>query len=102
MPWQDGNYHLFSQILIRNAAPAESGVFGLYNIQNRIFLGESDNIQTALLRLYHNMRRFGYIQPIGFTFEACARQHRRLRLNQLLADYDCKVDMPPVNTVLYG
>lgn len=102
MPWQNGHYHLFSRLLIINAAPTDSGIFGLYNIHNRIFLGEADNIQAALLRLLQDMRRLGYAQPTGFTFEACARRLRKSRLKELLADYECKRDMPPVNAVLYG
>ncbi|MPZ77812.1 MAG: hypothetical protein GEU77_14935 [Deltaproteobacteria bacterium] len=102
MPWQSGHYYLFSKLLIVNAVPCESGVFGLYNIQNRIFIGESGNLRAALLRLYDNMQRFGFNLPAGFTFELCQARSRVARVKELLADYDLESKAGCPNIVLYG
>lgn len=107
MPWQSGHYYLFSRLLILNAAPEQPGVFGLYDVQNRIFIGESVTVRSALLRLYDNMQRFGFNRPTGFTFELCPPLARTARVKELLADYDRKHvniarDRDCRNIVLYG
>jgi hypothetical protein len=102
VPWQNGQYYLFSKLLILNAAPSESGVFGLYNLHNNVFIAESANIRAALLRLYENMQRFGYEAPAGFTFELCKPHSRAARVKELLAEYDRKNNLVCPNILLYG
>jgi hypothetical protein len=102
VPWPTGEYYLFSKFLILNAAPAESGVFGLYRIRNHIFISESANIRAALMRLHGDMERFGFTQATGFTFELCPPGFRLRRLKELLAEYSCGCGAPEPNVVVYG
>ena len=89
MPWQSGEYYLFTKLLILNAAPALSGVFALYRVRNHVFISESANIRAALLRLHADMERFGFTQATGFTFELCPPGARLTRLREILGEYRC-------------
>jgi hypothetical protein len=103
VPWQSGEYYIFSKLLILTAAPAASGVFGLYRVRNHVFISESANIRAALLRLHADMERFGFTHATGFTFELCPPDSRVRRLREILAEYRCCgcSDTEP-NIVVYG
>ena len=102
MPWQSGHYYVFSKFLIDAVVPAESGVFALYACHWQVFIGESANIQKALLGLHANMMRFGLNRPTGFTFELCPAAFRLKRLRELLTEHEIICDQQPSNIVLYG
>ena len=103
MPWQSGHYYIFSKFLIRAVVPAQmSGVFGLYTCQERVFIGESANLRSALLRLHSDMIRFGFDRPTGFTFELCVPALRRKRLRQLLVEHEVAYNDQRANIILYG
>jgi hypothetical protein len=102
VPWQRGHYYLFSKLLILNGAPAESGIFGLYRVHNRVFMAESADIRAALLRLHAAMDRFGFCHPTVFTFELCPAESRLRRLKQLLAAYRPICGETQPNIVVYG
>jgi len=51
MSWRpNGRYYTFSSDVIRACVPPSSGVYGLFNFNHQLFIGESDNLQEALLR----------------------------------------------------
>ena len=102
MPWQSGHYYVFSKLLIDAVVPAESGIFALYACHEQLFIGESANIQKALVGLHVNMMRFGFNRPTGFTFELCPAGLRLKRLKQLVIEHEIICDEQPSNIVLYG
>ena len=104
MPWQSGHYYLFSKLFIRAVVPAESGVFGLYNSHEHVFMGETENLRKTLLRLHTDMARFGFDRPAGFTFEISPfpSELRRTRLKQLLTEHEIILNAQPSNVVIYG
>ena len=102
MPWQSGHYYLFSKLFIRAVVPSESGVFGLYNSHEHVFMGESDNLRKTLLRLHTDMARLGFHQAAGFTFEISPPELRRTRLKQLLREHEIVLNAQPSNIVIYG
>jgi hypothetical protein len=103
VPWQSGEYYLFSKLLILTAAPDASGVFGLYRVRNHVFISESANIRAALLRLHADMERFGFTSATGFTFELCPPGSRVKRLREILAEYRCcGCSETDPNIVVYG
>jgi hypothetical protein len=70
-------------------APGVSGVYGISNAQEWIFVGEADNIQSALLSHLQDaqaplMKR----QPVGFVFEVCDRTRRVARQGRLVHEYE--------------
>jgi hypothetical protein len=73
----------FSLVSVRKNAPESSGVYGLSNSREWVFVGIADNIQAALLG---HLREIGTPirahAPTGFTFELCdsERLNRQSRL----------------------
>jgi len=86
----------FSQFIPRNFktdaihmyAPATSGVYGISNAREWIYIGESDNIQSSLLSHLQSlntplMKR----GPTGFVFEICDPGNRSSRQDRLVGEY---------------
>jgi hypothetical protein len=74
---------------IETYAPSVSGVYGISNAAEWIFIGESDDIRSALLTHSQEagtalMKR----QPTGFVFEVCDRARRAARQDRLVLEYE--------------
>src|SRR5262245_54408878 len=69
-------------------APPISGVYGLFNSDCQVFIGESANIQEALLR-HQSETDFQsqHLQPTGFTFEPCAAELLKYKADELIARF---------------
>src|SRR5687767_13287080 len=89
MPWQpDGRYYGFEKEAIHAFAPAVSGVYGLYNFDHQLFIGEADNIREALLRhLDRDHSRSPRFQPTGFMFKTCTAEVRERNAEALIQQY---------------
>ena len=89
LSWQpDGRCDSFTREAILACAPATSGVYGLFNFNCQLFIGESANIQEVLLRLesgsdFHAQ----HLRPTGFTFEPCAVELRKAKASELIARF---------------
>ena len=87
--WQpEGLYGNFTKEAILAHVPQTSGVYGLFNSNCQIFVGESGNIQHALL---HHAKKTDFpsrhVQPTGFAFESCAEGLRKSKVAELIARY---------------
>jgi len=73
MPFAECRAHSLTVVSIQKNAPQYSGVYGLSNAREWLFIGESDNIRAHLLELH---RKIGTVlerqNPMGFTFELCS------------------------------
>ena len=74
---------------IQSHAPVASGVYGISNAREWIYIGQADNIQGALLAHLQDvdtslMKR----QPAGFVFELCAGARRSARQDRLIFEYE--------------
>ena len=74
---------------VHTYAPATSGVYGISNAREWIYIGETDNIQGTLLTHLEEpdaslMKR----QPTGFVFEVCDRERRPTRQDRLVLEYE--------------
>jgi|SRR6266511_3327336 len=79
----------FTAIAIQNAVPSTSGVYGLSNANEWVYIGVSDDIREALLALLAG--RDTYVKsrrPTGFTFEICAPHERAARQDQLVLEFE--------------
>jgi cell division septation protein DedD len=78
----------FTRESILTIAPPTSGVYGLFNFDCQIFIGESANIQATLLR-HESETDFqsGHLRPTGFTFETCAAELRAAKAVELIARF---------------
>jgi cell division septation protein DedD len=89
LSWQrEGHSDRFTRESILASAPPTSGVYGLFNNDCQVFIGESANIQEALLR-HESETDFQsrHLQPTGFTFEPCAEELRESKVNELIARF---------------
>jgi septal ring-binding cell division protein DamX len=84
----DGRCDSFTRQAILACAPPTSGVYGLFNFDCQVFIGESANIQEALLR-HESETLFQpqHLQPTGFTFEPCAAELRKPKADELIARF---------------
>ena len=84
----DGRCDSFTKESILLYAPRTSGVYGLFNRDCQVLIGESENICEALL--HHESEtdfRSQHLHPTGFTFEPCAADLRKSRAADLIARF---------------
>ena len=89
LSWEsDGRCNSFTREAILACAPPTSGVYGLFNFDCQVFIGESANIQEALLR-HESESDFQsrHLQPTGFTFEPCSVELCRSKVDELIARF---------------
>ena len=88
MPFDSHVPRPFTNAAIRAYAPFASGVYGISNAQEWIYIGETDNIHAELLwHLQEGTENLRQRQPTGFVFEACDRAARPTRQGRLIAEY---------------
>lgn len=86
MPFANFGGHSFSPVSVRNNAPELSGVYGLSNGREWVFVGAADNIQAALLsHLAETGTSLQAHVPTGFSFELCGPD-RLARRNRLILE----------------
>jgi hypothetical protein len=89
MPFDHPCPRSFTAPSIRENAPAISGVYGISNAGHWIYIGEADNIQTALIgHLQDPGTQLLARRPTGFVYEACERAKRPDRQNRLVFEYE--------------
>lgn len=84
----DGRCDSFTREAILACAPPTSGVYGLFNFDCQVLIGESANIQEALL--HHESEtdfQSRHLRPTGFTFEPCSAELRKLKADELIARF---------------
>ena len=89
LSWQpEGRCDSFTAEAILANAPPTSGVYGLFNFDCQVFIGESANIQEALLR-HESETDFQsqHLRPTGFTFEPSAAELRKAKAAKLIARF---------------
>jgi hypothetical protein len=89
MPFDQPFARSFTASSVREYAPCASGVYGISNAGEWIYIGESDDIQAALLAHLRDLdtallRR----HPTGFVFEICGRARRPNRQDRLVLEYE--------------
>jgi hypothetical protein len=88
MPFSNSFPRSFTASSVRVHAPVMSGVYGISNAGEWIYIGESDNIQQALLRHLMELNTALLKRvPTGFVFEVCDRGQRPGRQNRLVTEY---------------
>jgi hypothetical protein len=89
MPFHQHFPRAFTSNAIRMFAPIAPGVYGISNAREWIYIGETDDIQGALLAQLAELHtpRMNR-KPTGFVFEICENAHRPARRAQLILEYD--------------
>jgi len=88
-PWQpQGNVHTLDEANITRLVPRVSGVYGLHNQHQQLFLGEAADLrETLLLHWQESAKLFRGRQPTHFAFEVCDAETRAQRAQRLIAVY---------------
>jgi hypothetical protein len=74
---------------VETYAPARSGVYGISNSREWIYIGETDNIHGTLLDHLRGVETaLMRLEPTGFVFEVCDRLRRPARQDRLVLEYE--------------
>ena len=88
MPFNQLIPRRFTLDAINMYAPVTSGVYGLSNSREWIYIGETDNIQASLLaHLKDHRTTLMKREPTGFVFEICDQTIRSSRQGRLVGEY---------------
>ena len=97
MPFENHGNRSFTMTSVDKNAPAASGVYGLANARQWIYVGATANIQAELLKhLQHPSAFLREHSPSGFTYELSSAEHRVGRQNQLV------FELEPIGNRLIG
>jgi hypothetical protein len=89
MPFEQSTPRAFTSVSIRANAPAASGLYGISNALEWIYIGESENIRDSLLTHLRELdTRLLKSRPTGFVFEICNRAERPARQDRLVFEYE--------------
>jgi hypothetical protein len=78
----------FTAVSVRKNAPESSGVYGLSNEREWVFIGEASNIRARLMEhLEETDTALANRRPTGFTFEECPPGDRILRQDVLVRQF---------------
>ena len=89
MPFEEFTPRSFTTTSVRANAPIASGVYGVSNAREWIYIGETDNIQASLLQaLEQGDSAIRKRYPTGFVFERCVPAGRLARQNRLVLEYE--------------
>jgi excinuclease UvrABC nuclease subunit len=87
MPFINRTPHVYKPASVQINAPSSSGVYGISNAREWIYIGETDNIKARLLEhLQNNDMVLRDKNPTGFTFELCHSYNRLDRQNRLITE----------------
>ena len=89
MPFDQCFPRTFASGAVQAYAPMASGVYGVSNAREWIYIGETDNIQGALLDHLQDLQALLMKRkPTGFVFEVCDRARRPARQDRLVLEYE--------------
>lgn len=89
MPFAQHGTRAFTAVSIGRNTPAASGVYGLSNAREWIYVGEGDDVRSQLLTHLRDLSAFPDGQrPTGFTFELCAAGCRTARRDELVFELE--------------
>jgi hypothetical protein len=88
MPFEHLIPRPFAPGSIQTYAPIASGVYGISNALKWLYIGETDDIQNALLTHFGEFESpLMMSKPAGFVFEVCDRSRRTARQDRLVHEY---------------
>jgi hypothetical protein len=88
MPFNQFTPRSFTNDAVQMYAPVMSGVYGISNAREWIYIGETDNIQSSLMNHLHEVNtQLMKREPTGFVFEVCDQAHRSSRQDRLVTEY---------------
>ena len=98
MPFEGCFARVFNIASVKQEAPACSGVYGLSNAGEWIYVGETANIQGRLMELLQETSTLAFLggrTPTGFSFEICHPTDRIARQDRLVHELEPIVNRRP-------
>jgi len=89
MPFANHGNRSFTMMSVDKNVPAASGVYGLANASQWIYVGETANIHAELRKHLQHPNTFlrGH-RASGFTYELSSEEYRAARRNRLVLELD--------------
>ncbi|MEQ1945811.1 MAG: hypothetical protein ABL995_01385 [Bryobacteraceae bacterium] len=88
MPFEQRIPHPLTVNGVQSYAPNAAGVYGLSNAREWVYIGQADDILTALLEHLRGLdTAILRWEPTGFVFETCSGDQRRIRQDCLVLEY---------------
>ena len=85
MPWHNPKLSELSQFDIANEVPAASGVYGIVEGDQYLFIGDSWNLQSRLMDLAIVLGP--ELGPVSVIYETCSDAERPLRKSVLAEEF---------------
>ncbi len=86
MPFESRFARAFTAVNIEREAPAASGVYGVSNAKNWLFIEETENIRASLMGYLADSSSLAADSPSGFSFELSPSYNRTARRDRLIAE----------------
>ena len=80
MPWREPQIVPLSRIAIVSHVPSESGVYGIYDGESCLFIGEAWNLRARLMELVNVLQD---LSELSVTYELCSDAGRLDRKEEL-------------------
>ena len=88
MAWSAAHGFRFTSASILTNVPKQAGVFGLYNEQGWVFIGQGSNLQQSLFQCLDKSRQYFWPnEPHGYVFEICNSAECNERRDALILEY---------------
>jgi excinuclease UvrABC nuclease subunit len=87
MPWVNAVPYVFGFFSVMENAPAQSGIYTIYNEESYIYIGEADDIRAKLIN--HLSGDYPCIMsrhPRSFSYELCSSGQRFRRQAELIRE----------------
>jgi hypothetical protein len=99
MPFEQLTPREFTPVAIQTYAPGASGVYGISNAREWIFIGQADDIRGSLLgHLQDRATSLMKSLPTGFVYEICDPGRRSARQDRLISEYEPTCNRHPART----
>lgn len=98
MPFEGGFARVFNIASVQRDAPACSGVYGLSDAREWIYVGETPNIKGRLLELLQGTSTSAFLRgrtPTGYSFEICHPSSRIARQDRLVLELEPVINRRP-------
>lgn len=89
MPFEQITPRPFTSGGVQTYAPTVSGVYGISNSREWIYIGQTDDIHGSLLHHLQDVETsLMKKQPTGFVYEVCESTRRSARQDRLVHEYE--------------
>lgn len=77
MPFPAHDRRRYSRSQVERILPRQRGVYGVFNDEQWLYVGHSDDIRASLIDHWNNDERLDALSPTGWTYEVTDVPHIR-------------------------